>query len=261
MGPGSKSLRLCAAAILVGMTGVTFAAADSANLYLTPAVHAGDRLDTIFSKAVAITGADFDPLVRRVSGTASDKIETVTPDAIREYESVIYDGYAAGADTVVIRDHGMTDCDTHGKCNTNDSTSAAMFDSLLWGPVPRRVAAGSSWSVQVKTPWEIGPAGKETVSVTRVDPRLGLITLLRTGSGTGLSSDDARRNVFTIVSHGHSLEVKLRPGAATWQGRATFVRGVTVADEITLTRSVELVSDDGRVFHGSERIYTIFTEG
>jgi hypothetical protein len=260
MGPGSNSLPLCAAALLLGMAGVA-SAAGSAGDYLTPAVHPGDRLDTIFSKAVAITGADFDPFVHRVSGTASDQIEVVTPDAITEYERYAYDGSASGAVRVVIRNHGISDCDVHGKCDTNDSTSATMFDSLLWGPVPGDIAVGSTWSVHVKTPWEIGPAGEEKISVARLDPHLGLITLTRTGSGTGPSSDDAARNVFTIVSHGRSISVKLKPGPATWQGRATFVHGVTVADEIMLTRSVELVTDQGRVFHGSERIYTIFTEG
>jgi hypothetical protein len=261
MGPGSNVLSLCGAAVFVGMAGVASAAPGSAGIYLTPAVHPGDRLDTIFSKAVAITGTDFDPLVRRISGSASDRIEAVTPDAITEYERYVYDGRASGSVRVVIRNHGISDCNVHGKCDTNDSTSATMFDSLLWGAVPGDIVARSTWHVEVKAPWEIGPAGEEKVSVERLDPRLGLITLTRSGSGTGRSSDDAARNVFTIVSHGRSINVKLNPGPARWQGRATFVHGVTIADEITLTRSVELVGEDGRVFHGNERIYTIFAEG
>jgi hypothetical protein len=235
--------------------------AGSSSVYLAPAVTPGDRLDTIFSKAVAITGADFDPLVRRISGTASDEVTTVAADAITLHEQYLYDGRPAGSGTVTIRNHGITDCDARNKCTTNDSTSASIFDSLLWGPAPDEFAAGSTWSSNVKTSWEIGPPGKEEISVVRLDPGLGLITLAREGSGTGSSSDDAVLNTFTIASHGRSIKVKLIPGPATWHGRATFIHGVTLADEIMLTRSVQLVSDKGQVFHGTERIYTLFTEG
>jgi hypothetical protein len=249
-------------AALAGFLGAigtpTFAAPSST--YFTPAVKPGERIDTIFSKAVAITGTDFDPVVRRISGTGSYEIEAVTPNEITGFERYLYDGRPPGSGRVVIRDHGMTDCDAHGKCRTNDSTSASLFDSLLWGPVPDDIAVGNTWDVKVKTSWEIGPPGTEKVSVVRLDPGLGQVTLVRRGHGAGRSSDDAVLGVFVVVSHGHAFRVKLKPGAATWEGRATFIRGVTVADEIMLTRPVELTSVSGRVFHGSERIYTIFTE-
>lgn len=228
--------------------------------YLTAALKPGQRLDTIFSKAVAITGEDFDPLVRRISGTGSDEITAVAPDAISDHEEYVYDGRAAGSATFTIRNHGITDCDARNKCTVNDSTSATIFDSLLWGPIPGEVAVGSTWKAKVRTPWEIGPPGQEEISVVRLDPSLGLITLTRAGSGRGSSSDDAVLNTFTIVSHGRSIKVKLRPGPATWHGRATFVHGVTISDEIMLTRPVELGGDNGQVFHGKERIYTLFTE-
>lgn len=236
------------------------ASGASASAYLTPAAKPGDRLDTIFSKAVAITGTDFEPLVRRVSGTASERITTAVSGVITENEQYVYDGGPAGSGPVTIRNHGITDCDARNKCTTNDSSSATTFDALLWGPVPDDVMLGSKWSVQVKAPWELGPPGTEQISVVRLDRTLGLITLERSGSGTGRSSDDTARDTFTIVSHGRSIQVKLNPGPATWHGRATFIHGITVADEIMLTRPVELVSDAGQVFHGTERIYTILTE-
>jgi hypothetical protein len=240
---------------------VSWLPAASASVYLTPAAKPGDQLDTIFSKAVAITGTDFAPFVRRVSGTASERITTTASGVITEGEQYLYDGGPAGSGPVTIRNHGITDCDARNKCTTNDSSSATIFDSLLWGPVPDDITLGSTWSVQVKTPWELGPPGKEQISVVRLDRALGLITLERSGRGTGRSSDDTARDTFTIVSHGQPIEVKLKPGPATWHGRATFVRGITVADEIMLTRPVELVGTNGRVFHARERIYTIFTEG
>lgn len=248
-------------AALAGFLGIgTPALAASSGAYLTPAVKPGERIDTIFSKAVAITGEDFDPLVRRISGTGSFEIEAATRAEVMGSEQYLYDGRRAGSDKIVIRNHGMTYCDASGKCATNDSTSASLFDALLWGPVPDDIAVGSTWNVQVKTSWEIGPPGEEKVSVVRLDPGLGEVTLLRRGHGTGRSSDDSARDVFTIVSQGHAVKVTLKPGAAAWKGRATFIHGITVSDEILLTRPVELTSDTGRVFHGSERIYTIFTE-
>jgi len=272
MGRGSILSSLGAVAMFVGMAGPASAAgsaggpvstpatAGSSGLYLTPALRSGARLDTIFSKAIAITGADFDPLVRRVSGTASYEVTAVAPDAITVRGDYLYDGRPGGTGTVTMRNSGATDCDARNRCTTNDSTSAPTFDSLLWGPVPGDIAVGSTWRLKVKTSWEIGPPGEEEVSVVRRDPGLGLVTLARKGSGTGMSSDDAALNTFTVVSHGRAVKVRLRPGAATWHGRATFIHGVTIADEIMLTRSVELVSDSGRVFRGNERIYTLFTE-
>lgn len=255
---GRTSGRL-AALLVAGAIGTpSFAASSGA--YFTPAAKPGQRIGTMFSKAIAITGADFDPLVRRISGTGSYEIEAVKPDEVTVFERYLYDGRPAGSDRLVIRNHGITDCDARGKCATNDSTSATLFDALLWGPIPADIAVGRSWNVPVKTSWEIGPPGVERVSVVRLDPGLGLVTLVRRGHGAGRSSDDAVLDVFSVVSHGHTIRVKLKPGPAAWQGRATFVHGITVTDEIMLTRSVELTSDSGQVFAGNERIYTIFTE-
>jgi len=253
-----SSVIVAGALLAAGAIGTpSFAASSSA--YFTPAVKPGQRIDSIFSKAIAITGADFDPLVRRISGTASFEIEAAKPDEVTGLDRYLYDGRPPGSDTLVIRNHGMTNCDARGKCAINDSTSASLFDALLWGPVPDDIAVGSTWNVKV-TSWEIGPPGEERVSVVRLNPDLGQVTLVRQGHGAGRSSDDAVLDVFTIVSHGHAIKMKLSPGVATWEGRATFVHGITVADEILLTRPVELTSDTGRVLHGEERIYTIFTE-
>jgi hypothetical protein len=228
--------------------------------YFSPSMAAGSRLDTVFSKTVAITGAGFEPLVRRISGSGSDRIRAIDADTVTDDERYEYDGRYAGSDVLVIRDRGSTYCDVHGKCARNDETSAPIFNSLLWGRVPAELAVGSSWKARIDAPWEIGPPGTEEITVLRLDPARGLITLVRRGNGAGLSSDDIRRRAFTIVSHGRSIKVKLSPGPATWNGRATFLRGVTVADEIMLIRPVELVSDSGEKFSAEERIYTIFVE-
>ena len=230
------------------------------DVYLTPQIKTGARIETIFSKTVAITGTGFEPLVRRVSGSASDTILATGPYGLKDDSHYIYDGLASGSGVIVIRGDGIHYCDTQGRCSENNQTSAPIFDPMLWGQVPTDLAVGRSWTVDVKSPWEIGPTGTEEVSVLRLDRSLGLITLARHGKGRGMSSDDIRRHDFTITAHGHEIKVQLHPGPAVWQGRATFLHGLTIVDEIVLTRPVKLVSNSRHTFRGEERIYTIFAE-
>lgn len=250
---------ILALALFTSAAAAPAVAADSAATFLKPVVKPGDRLGSVFAKTVAISGEGFDPVVRRVSGSASDTIVAVTDAAITEAETYTYDGFPAGSDTVVVRDHGVTNC-VDGTCATNDSTSAPLFDPLLWGNVPAEIAVGSGWDAPIADPWEIGPPGTERVTVERLEPASGLITLTRIGHGTGLSADDKRKSEGTIVSKGRSIKVQVKPGPATWRGKATFRHGVTIADEIVVERPVDLIADTGQVFHGRERVYTLFVE-
>jgi hypothetical protein len=254
-----KTRAIVTLALFASAAAVPAAAAEPAGAFLTPTVKPGDELGSVFAKTVAITGKGFEPLVRRVSGSASDTIVAVTDAAITEAETYAYDGISSGSDTVVVRDHGVTNC-VDGACATNTSTSAPLFDPLLWGAVPAEIAIGSSWNAPIADAWEIGPPGTELVTVERLEPAIGLITLTRVGHGTGLSADDTRKSDVTIVSEGRSITVHVKPGPATWRGKATFRHGVTIADEIVVERPVDLVANTGQVFHGRERIYTLFVE-
>jgi hypothetical protein len=225
--------------------------------YLRPQVVVGDRLDSIFSKTVAITGDGFSPIVKRISGSASDHIAAVSSDEIIEHESYLYDGRPAGEDEVRVRDHGRTNC-VDGKCATNDQTSAPLFNPLLWGDVPGQLNVGTSWAVTIDKPWEIGPAGEERIKVTRIDRATGLVALIREGEGTGPSSDDARTSALPVMVGGKTLMCRIVPGKSHWLGMATVIRGVTWADEIVLDRPVELIAESGEHLQGSERIYTLF---
>jgi len=225
--------------------------------YLTPRVKVGDRLDSIFSKATAITGQGFAPIVMRVSGTASDRIAAVSTDLIAEEEQYLYDGRPGGSDRVEVRDHGRTNC-VDGKCLTNDQTSAPLFNPFLWGAIPDRIAVGSTWRGAIAKPWEIGPAGEERVAVTRLDRAGGSITLVREGEGAGPTSDDASRPTVAVLADGKQLNCRIVPGRSHWIGTATIVQGVTLADEIMVERPVELIADSGEHFTGTQRVYTLF---
>lgn len=244
--------------VLLGAIAATpTAAADRASDYLTPHVAVGDRLDSVFSKATAITGDGFSPIVMRISGSASDRIAAVSRDEISEQEHYLYDGRPAGDDEVRVRDQGRTNC-VDGKCAVNDQTSAPLFNPYLWGSIPTRLGVGSSWTATIANPWEIGPAGKERVRVARLDRAAGLIALVREGEGTGPSSDDARLTAVPVMAGGKKLTCRLIPGKSHWLGMATIVHGVTWADEIVVERTVELVADSGEHFQGTERVYTLF---
>lgn len=245
--------------LFLAVPGIAHAApGDRSADYLNPQVKAGDRLDSIFSKATAITGDGFAPIVRRVSGTASDRIAAVSAASIIEEEQYLYDGRPGGSDRVDVRDHGHTNC-VDGKCLTNDQTSAPLFNSYLWGVIPDRIALGSTWRATIAKPWEIGPAGEERVTVTRLDRAAGLITLVREGEGAGPSSDDAARPApIPVLANGKQLMCRIVPGRSHWIGTATVVRGITLADEIMVERPVDLIADSGEHFAATERVYTIF---
>ncbi|MEQ7874305.1 hypothetical protein ABDK56_09920 [Sphingomonas sp. ASV193] len=227
------------------------------SLLLVPRVKPGERIDTIFSKTVSLSIPGFDPKVSRTSGTDTIVIRSAGPDSIVADESYHYDGTAAGSDVVEVRDAGRTNC-VNGKCRTNDQTSAPLFNPLLWGAIPHRLSIGQHWTASIAQPWEIGPSGTEVVAVARLDPGLGLVTLTRQGAGAGLTSDDARMATLTISAGGRAIKVRVVPGQARWTGSATVVRGITLADQIVVERTLDLVTDDGKHIAATQRTYTIF---
>lgn len=234
--------------------------ADSSDAYLKPAVKTGERLADVFSKAVSIQGAGFDEYVRRISGSAYYAVTGVAPDGISFSQDYRYDGHPGGnADYKVLAD-GVSDC-FQGKCSVDDETSGILFNSLLWGPVPKDLHVGSHWTAHITQSWEIGPPGTEEVRVVRLDPANGEITLAREGSGNGSSSDDEAREKagkpVTLTKDGKEIEVSVVTGATHWSGYTTIRKGVIVADVIMVERHVTLVEKSGEKFEGEQRSYTL----
>lgn len=249
--------KICLIILSVAIAAVSNAAcADSSARYLVPQPKAGEKLTTVFSKAVSIRGEGFDEFVARVSGTATDTILSVKNGVISESSVYRYDGHADGTSTSDIREHGTVYC-YEGKCAPNDETSAALFDPLLWGQIPQQITMGTNWTVRIDAPWEIGPKGEEQVRVVRLDRDEALVTLERKGHGDGPSSDDARSAKRTITSQGKTLTVTIIPGPTQWEGLTTVSQGETVSDEIIAQRHVKLVADSGETFEGEERVYTL----
>lgn len=244
-------LAICAA---VSCTGAGAAPPDH---YLTPNLKIGERLTSVFSKAVDISGPGFQEVVDRTSGTGDEVVTGINGDGITFSATVLYDGHAVQSGTDTRLEDGVSEC-WNGHCAVNDSTSGLLFNHYLWGEIPDDIHAGSSWTAMIAKPWEIGPAGTEKVRVLRLDPANGEITLLREGAGAGNSSDDLRKPEITIsTKDGRTLKVKMIPGESHWSGYTTICRGVIVGDEILVKRHVTLVAPDGETFEGEQRSYTL----
>lgn len=254
------NLALCASIFCVGISSVQ---AEPATSLLRPDLKLGEHLSDVFSKTVSTRGAGFVEKVDRISGTADYTVTGVTAKAFVFDEDDRYDGYPSHGplrDIETLRD-GITNCYA-GKCRINDQTSGVIFNPLLWGKALDPLRAGMSWDVTIPAPWEIGPAGTEQVRVLRVDPGNGVVTLTRSGSGEGLSSDDLSREksgkpTLITTTAGKTIEVSVIPGKASWSGYTTIRRGVIVSDVIMVQRHVTLVSKSGDRFEGEQRSYTL----
>lgn len=256
----ARHLALYASIFCLGIPG---AHAESATTFLRPELKVGEHLSDVFAKTVSTRGAGFEEKVDRISGTADYTVTGVTAKAFVFDEADRYDGYPANGpvhDIEILRD-GITNCHA-GKCRINDQTSGVIFNPLLWGKEPDRLRAGTSWDVAIPKPWEIGPAGTEQVRVLRADPRDGVVTLTRTGSGEGPSSDDQSREkrgkpMQITTTAGKTIEVSVIPGKASWSGYTTIRRGIIVSDVIMVQRHVTLVAASGDRFEGEQRSYTL----
>lgn len=259
------NLALCAALFCLGMSVVHAVRiqAEPATTFLRPGLTVGERLSDVFSKTVSTKGAGFKENVDRISGTADYTVTGVTAKAIVFDEDDRYDGYPASGpvhDIEILRD-GITICHA-GQCRINDQTSGVIFNPLLWGKAPDQLRADASWELAIAAPWEVGPAGSEQVRVLRIDARNGIVTLTRTGNGTGPSSDDQHReksgkSMQLITTAGKTIDVSVIPGKASWSGYTTIRRGIIVSDVIMVRRHVTLVSKSGDKFEGEQRSYTL----
>jgi hypothetical protein len=253
-----STIPAAAAAALVMFALAAPARAGRDNVYLQPDLRVGEHLTHVFSKAVSIKGNGFSEYVRRVSGTGDVTVTSTGPEGIVFTASYRYDGRpVASAEEKHLADR-TTDC-WDGKCSANLSTSGSLFNRTLWGKAPADVQAGTTWTVDIAQPWELGPPGTETVRVERVDPAAGEIVLMREGSGSGRSADDGTPGQLITVTTGDGkpLEVSVVPGKTTWSGHTIVRRGVIVSDTIMVDRHVKLVSASGRTFEGEQRSYTL----
>jgi hypothetical protein len=221
---------------------------------LTPVLHAGEVFGNVFSRTIALQASGFDDGVRRVSGTATYHVvdATAMPPKLRiDYH---YDGRPAGSGTVALPDEGATNC-YDGTCAPNTDASGLAYNPLLWGRAPATLRLGQRWTVDIGVPWELGPAGRQTVTVVALDPASHTVSLEREGSGTGAWLGDATQ--LTLTRGGRSHAVVREPGRTHWHGRTTFRDGIVLSDELISTRPVTLASAQLGHIEGVERQYIL----
>lgn len=221
---------------------------------LTPSLHAGDVFGNVFSRTIALQAPGFDDAVRRVSGTASYRVVDATATPPRLRIDYLYDGRPAGSGSVALPDEGATNC-YDGKCAPNTDASGLAYNPLLWGRAPATLRVGQRWTVEIRTPWELGPAGRQTVTVLAFDPASHTVSLEREGSGNGPWLGDAPQ--LTLTRGDRSYAVARQPGRAHWHGRTTFRDGIVLSDELISTRPVTLISAQLGRIEGVERQYIL----
>lgn len=236
---------------------VTPGLADPSALYFASAPKAGDKYYDVFCNIDSIEGMGFDKYVKATGGSTLDTVVSADDLQVEFREEYILDALMRGSDQFELRDGGKTIC-ANGKCRANTSTSSVLFNPLVWGDIPKAVRVGTTWTAAVASPWEIGPAGTETVHVIQIDRANGTIVLERQGSGAGPTNDDLTRKPPIILKDGKPLNVTLTPGATTWTGYTIVRRGVTVSEVIKSERDVTLKTDSGETLTGHERNYTLY---
>ncbi len=239
------------AAVLV--SGTIIADTGASNPYLTLQLQKGQVYADLFSKAVEVQGEGFDPYVGRYSGSAAYKVLDPDPANSTFDEKYPALGKAEVEADVIRKGDGETWCHD-GKCDVDRETSGLAFNPLLWGMPAGDLKLGQTWQVQVTEPWEIGPAGSETVKVVSLDAANGIVTLEREGSGMGQSQDDGRKLPITV--QGKKVPATVTAGPSTWSGLTTIQRGIILNDEILIRRSVTLQTEAG-TFKGEETEYTL----
>ena len=221
---------------------------------LSPALHAGDVFGNVFSRTIALQAPGFDDAVRRVSGTATYRVLDATATPAQLQIDYHYDGHPASSGRVALPDDGATNC-YDGKCAPNTDASGLAYNPLLWGRAPVTLQVGQRWTVAIKAPWELGPAGRQTVTVVAFDQASRTVALEREGSGNGPWLDDAPQ--LTLTRGNRAYPVARQAGRAHWHGRTTFRDGIVLSDELISTRPVTLTSAQVGRIEGVERQYIL----
>ncbi|MEW9571590.1 hypothetical protein ABQJ54_07490 [Rhodanobacter sp. Si-c] len=221
---------------------------------LTPAYRVGASLGNVFSRTISIRAPGFDEAVHRISGTATYRVTGAAPAQPQLHIDYRYDGRPAGNGMVELPDVGATNC-YDGKCAPNTDASGLAYNPRLWGRPPATLRVGQHWTVDIAAPWELGPAGRQTVTVVALDSASHTVTLEREGTGDGAWLGDAPG--LTLTRNGRPYEVTRQAGRAHWRGYTTFRDGIVLSDELVSTRPVTLTSTQLGRIEATERQYIL----
>jgi hypothetical protein len=224
--------------------------------YLGLKIMVGEKFGNVFSKTVSYEGGGIEEQVDRVSGSALYEVIDASPSNPKFNSTARYDGHPSRTGSVEVRDAGRTVCSLKsGKCQPYLDDSALLFDAFLWGIPPAKLEPGVSWIVVMPVAWELGPAATQTVTVMKVDPTNGAVTLKREGSGDGPFADDAKQ--MTVKKDGKEYTVVVTGGTAHWVGYTVFRHGLTMSDELLETRQLTVSSRDFGTATINERQFTL----
>jgi hypothetical protein len=228
-----------------------------ASAYLQAHVQLGQKFSNVFSRAVAYKAEGVDDVVRRVSGTAEYIVSESSPEKVVLDGTFLYDGRPEAKGKTEIKDHGRISC-WEGKCATATDASGLLYNAGIWGSPPGNLHKGTSWEAVIVEPWELGPPGKETVTVLAVDTTEHSVTLQREGSGEGFFDNDAKQ--VHVTKEGKNYVADMSPGKSHWIGYTTFREGIVMSDELLVERPVTLSSKELGSLAGTEREYILLNE-
>ncbi|HEY5030202.1 MAG TPA: hypothetical protein VIK39_17475 [Candidatus Angelobacter sp.] len=225
-----------------------------AGIYLVPKLQVGQILGNIFSRTVSYAPEGADEAVWRASGTAIYTVVDNSPANLVLDGHFRYDGRPQSTGKTEIKEGGKTLC-YRGKCGLNTDASGPLYNPFLWGDAKGSIRESTNWEVSIGESWELGPAGKEMVTVLLVDPKNHSVTLKREGTGEGYFGDEAKQ--IHLTKDGKSYLVDVVPGKAHWIGYTTFREGLVMNDELLVDRQVNLTSKELGNIQALQREYIL----
>jgi hypothetical protein len=224
------------------------------NVYLQPRLQTGQVLGNIFSRTIAFKAAGLEIAVRRTSGTGVYTVIQSSADKLLFNGVFLYDGKPEAKAKTEIRDNGATIC-YDDKCAPSTDASGLLYNPRIWGDPAGTIRKGARWEVSISEPWELGPPGKQTVTVISLDSANHSITLKREGKSEGFFADEKKQ--IPVAKDGKTYTVDVVPGPSRWTGYTTFREGIVINDELLVERSVSLVSAELGTIPASQREYIL----
>lgn len=222
--------------------------------FFKPRLTKGQILANVYSRTIAFSGEGFADLVSRTSGSSVYTVLDNQPTRPTFNCIDLYDGRPQTKGEVQLL---MTEGNASykGKIMANNSASGLLYNERIWGHPPKHLKEGSTWTVDIEQPWELGTAGRQTVRVMSLDRANHTISLKRDGEGDGSYDNDVKTLTLTTNS-GQKQKVNVIPGHSHWSGYTIIRDGVIISDELIVTRPVNFTGDSVS-FTGYQREYIL----
>jgi hypothetical protein len=244
--------------------------AQTAAAHLTPSFTPGQEITQIFSLTNGVTGDGFDPVVKRVAGSASYTVTNVATDRVDFTGPYEYDGLAKGSGPSALDLRTLYPL-VKNVAQPDREASGLTYNPYLWGPPPPSVHVGDTWDVTIPTSWEMGTSGTQHVTVVAIDPADRTITLQRVGTSevnlAGTHDIDSPwplqpdQSSLVVTIHGVAVKTVLASsGPYHWRGLTTFRDGAIVADAVLSERDVTLKTPNGATLAAHQRMIMLLNQ-